>query len=232
MISTLVAYGMLTGSTDTSQKQDHNEMTAEDKSCLLKFHEFYAQEARHQRSMMWETARWFVVILGIIFGLAFKYLLDPPINSSPSDSGILLVPTALGFIIALVCVVMTRSFYKTNLIYVSMFAKIEEELDIDRRARRESFRNDPFITWHRYNSDRRVAATSEDFVKKGISYLGFGMYTFMSFVFLSFASAFVLLSIWILRKASCLTSLTIVATAVVIVASMVLLYAGIKRVSK
>ena len=43
------------------------EQNADDReNVLLKMHEFYGAEARHQRSMMWETVKWFTPILTAI----------------------------------------------------------------------------------------------------------------------------------------------------------------------
>lgn len=38
-------------------------MTAQDEKDMLHMHQFYTEEARHQRSIMWEAVKWFTPIL-------------------------------------------------------------------------------------------------------------------------------------------------------------------------
>ena len=60
-------------------------------------------------------------------------------------------------------------FYKTNLKYVSMFIKIEDELDFDGRnkvpEKRHAWSGDDFITYDKYAEDRCLFEKAKDYVE-------------------------------------------------------------------
>jgi hypothetical protein len=129
--------------------QDHQE--------LLHMHKFYSEEARHQRTMMWETVKWFTPILTLIVGVWIKYYIDEYL---PCENVliwlILLGLSIVGFFLSSCCVLLLRSFYKTNLKYITMLAKVEDELNFDssKRSSRNYFSGDEYITWEGYRESR------------------------------------------------------------------------------
>lgn len=171
---------------------------------LLHMHKFYADEARHQREMMWATARWFVLILGVLFsGIILKLVTPFSGNPQPSEPEILilLIPCTLGYVASLVCYALIMSFYRTNLEYITMYAKVEDELGFDKRTKRESFRTDPFITWQKYRESRQEKnKCSQKFVEEGLKKWS-KMHNIMSTVFVLFALYFIGLGVVILVKA-------------------------------
>jgi hypothetical protein len=190
-------------------------MEDERKVTLREMHGYYAEEARHQRSMMWETAKWFILILGVVFGATFTGILDQygPNNAVPA--WMLLIPIAIGYTISLTCITLISSFYKTNLISVSTFIKIEDELGFDGRTTFSSFGNDKFITWQEYRASRQQTACSQDFVKNNLKYLMRRMHTLISFVFAIFAITFVVLTFPVLTKANILNGCIIILTVTI-----------------
>jgi len=129
---------------------------------LLKMHDFYSQEARHQRSMMWETVKWFTPILSLLLGFWGKYMIDF-LACVSRQLGFLLVSAALfGIMLSIIASKLLESFYRTNLKYVTMFVKVEDELafDNEKREKRQSYRNDEHITFEKYLDDRNITYTS------------------------------------------------------------------------
>lgn len=193
------------------------------KVTLRELHAYYTEEARHQRSMMWETAKWFILILGVVFGATFTGILNQynPNNNVPA--WILLIPIVAGYIISLICITLISSFYKTNLISLSTLIKIEDELDFDDRTTFPSFRNDKFITWQDYRASRQQTHCSQDFVQNNLKYSVRRMHTLISFVFALFAIAFVVLTFPVLSKAKLLNGW--IVTLTVVVYSLLFLFA-------
>ncbi len=193
------------------------------KVTLRELHGYYTEEARHQRSMMWETAKWFILILGVVFGATFTGILNQynPNNNVPA--WILLIPIVAGYIISLICITLISSFYKTNLISLSTLIKIEDELDFDDRTTFPSFRNDKFITWQDYRASRQQTHCSQDFVQNNLKYSVRRMHTLISFVFALFAIAFVVLTFPVLSKAKLLNGW--IVTLTVVVYSLLFLFA-------
>ena len=159
---------------------------------LLKRFEFFTQEARHQRMMMWETAKWFAAIavgLVILFGqlfISFNSIETPILD----DTIIPILILILILITTIVCLLLLRSFYRTNLIYVSMFGKIEEELGFDKRSdKRCTFYEDEFITWNKYKDDRQNYKTSKEFVDDQVTIWGAGIYARLSWIFIFYITA-------------------------------------------
>ena len=128
---------------------------------LLKMHEFYAQEARHQRSMMWETVKWFTPILALVWGFWLRTIVThfKSVSLTPYKAEIPIILIALafvGFLLSIVAIKLLRSFYRTNLIYITMFVKVQDELQFDQEERlaRDSYIKDPHITYEAYRKDR------------------------------------------------------------------------------
>ena len=190
-------------------------MSDDRKETLQKLHGYYTEEARHQRSMMWDTARWFILILGVLFGATYTAILkqyEPCVNV---PAWILLVPIAIGYVVSLTCITLIWSFYKTNLISVSTFSKIEDELDFDGRSTFSSFRDDKFITWQEYRTSRQQTAGSQEFVQDQLKCSVRRMHTLISFVFVAFAIGFVILTFPVLSKANLWNGWVVTVTLVV-----------------
>jgi undecaprenyl pyrophosphate phosphatase UppP len=190
-------------------------MEDERKVTLRELHGFYAEEARHQRSMMWETAKWFILILGVVFGATFTGILNQYGPNSAVPAWILLIPRVIGYIISLTCITLISSFYKTNLISLSTFIKIEDELGFGGRTTFSSFGNDKFITWQGYRVRREQTACSQDFIQNNLKYSLRRMHTLISFVFALFAIAFVVLTFPILTKANILDGWIVILTVAI-----------------
>ena len=98
-------------------------------------HEFYTQEARHQRSMMWETVKWFTPILAIIWGFWLRTFVTNYDCLKLELTIILATLAIVGFVLSICAIKLLRSFYKTNLIYITMFVKVQDELQFDSEER-------------------------------------------------------------------------------------------------
>lgn len=125
---------------------------------LLLMHQFYSEEAKHQRIMMWETVKWFTPILTLIAGGWVKYFIDDYLSCRHlSICLLLLILSLIGLCLSFGCILLLRSFYRTNLKYITMFAKVEEELNIDSRNKsvKEYYPGDTNITWYEYNEERK-----------------------------------------------------------------------------
>lgn len=121
---------------------------------LLHMHKFYSEEARHQRSMMWETVKWFTTILTGLSAFWVSYYVkeEPPLF-------LLILSSSLGLILSFTCIFLLRSFYRTNIKYITMFAKIEEALNFDKRDKSEReryFPGDGRFTWWGYSRERII----------------------------------------------------------------------------
>ena len=130
-------------------EQDHQE--------LLHMHLFYSQEARHQRTMMWETVKWFTPILTLVAAGWIKYYIDEyQFCENPTICLILLALSIFGFCLSFCCILLLRSFYKTNLKCITMYAKVEDEMNFDSRKRLPFtyFNGDENITWEGYRQSR------------------------------------------------------------------------------
>lgn len=212
----------------SSRTPQGRQMDDERKRILWRLHKYYTEEARHQRSMMWQTAKWFILILGVVFGATFTAILKQYDVSNSAPAWILLVPIGIGYLVSLTCITLIWSFYKTNLINLSTFAKIEDEIDFDRRAKISIFKNDPFFTWQVYRASRHQTSCSQDFVQINLKCSPRHMHTLISFVFALFAIAFVFLTFPVLRKADLLND-WIVTLALVIYSLFVLLACFVLR---
>jgi len=103
-----------------------------EKDVLLKMHQFYAEEARNQRSMMWETVKWFTPALLAIHGAWGLIYTNASLGLSKQEvCALLLVISIGGMVFSYICIRILGNFDRTNFIYISMFAKIEDELDFD-----------------------------------------------------------------------------------------------------
>ena len=195
--------------------------TSNDKSrkkTLLHMHRFYTEEARNQRSMMLEAVKWFTLILTAIAGGWIKLYSDfiyisrcnvgaeGMIFMNPCAEGmVLFLLSLLGIALSIACVKLLKSFYITNLEHITMFAKVEEELNFDKRIKRDKyFIGDNFITWHKYLKDRTndklegietcgykstklVKNLTKDCITKHV-----GMYDSMKRVFYIFSGVFII----------------------------------------
>ena len=84
--------------------------------------------------MMWDTVKWFTPILIALFGGWIKYFTDEFIAQNNSYAGwVLIALSVIGLFLSIICIYLLRSFYKSNLIYITMFAKVEEELGFETR---------------------------------------------------------------------------------------------------
>lgn len=178
---------------------------AKRKDVLLKVHEFYTEDARHQRSMMWETVKWFTPILVTIHGSWWWIFLNKLLKAQNPEPEIwcsLFFLVIGGIVFSAICLRLLNSFYKTNLIYVTMFAKAEDELDFDRRVKgkveRNAFPEDNCITYKKYRKDRKNLKKDKDFIKfnlrKG------KMYLWMKSVFHLFILGFLIEFLWVLLE--------------------------------
>jgi len=142
---------------------------------LIQMHQFYAQEARQQRSMMWDTGKWFTTILLAIAGVWIKLYIDDYLPCHNVNIGIILVLLSLiGAFVSYCCLLLLRSFYKTNLIYITMFAKAEEELNFEPRKPKKDkpfdfFPHDEHIIWKLYRKDRKGEEINDKSFYKGSS---------------------------------------------------------------
>ena len=208
-------------------------MEDERKVTLKELHRYYAEEARHQRSMMWETAKWFVPIISVVFGATFTGIIrqysDNPV---PVPVWILLIPILIGFILSLTCIALTYSFYKTNLINLSTLIKIEDKMDFDDSTTFSVFRTDKFITWQPYLSRRRETVCSQNFVQDNLKYDVRRMHTLISIVFAIFAIAFVVLTFPVLDKAGMLNKFSITVIVVVSFILFLATYLVLQRIRK
>ena len=145
-------------------------MPEQGKKQLLHMHQFFTEEARHQRTMMWETVKWFTPILTLIAGVWSKYYIDNYLVYKNNSILVVLFGLAiLGLFLCGCCILLLRSFYRTNLKYISMFAKLEEELKFDQKERlgSEYFPGDRHITWEEWREERKGRKekyTSEDYL--------------------------------------------------------------------
>ena len=123
-------------------------------------HQFYTEEARHQRTMMWETVKWFTPILTLIAVVWTKYYIDDFLLCKNNSICVVLFGLSiLGLSLCIFCVLLLRSFYESNLKYISMFAKVEEKLQFDLEERGDSkyFPGDRHITWEKWREDRNCS---------------------------------------------------------------------------
>jgi hypothetical protein len=149
---------------------------------LLKMHEFYSQEARHQRAMMWETVKWSSIIIAAITGALVHFLPDYLKSYGKNEALIIFNLSFVGWFTCMVCVSLIRSFYKTNLKYITMFSKVEDDLEFDLRFNRKFFPKDEYFTWNHYRENRMKFSDSEDLVRYELSYFKLGMYSLISWV--------------------------------------------------
>lgn len=202
------------------------------KLTLRELHGYYAEEARHQRSMMWETAKWFILILGVVFGATFTGILNQYNPNNHVPAWILLVPIVVGYIISLTCITLTSSFYKTNLISLSTLIKIEDEFDFDDRTTFSSFRNDKFIPWQGYRASRQQTPCSQDFVQNNLKCSVRRMHTLISFVFALFAIAFVVLTFPVLSRANMLHGWTVTLTVLIYLLLFLFAFLVLRKIRK
>jgi len=135
-------------------------MSDHDKKHLLHMHQFYTEEARHQRTMMWEALKWFTPILTLIAIVWIKYYIDDFLLCKDNSICVVLFGLSiLGLSLCIFCVLLLRSFYGSNLKYISMFAKVEEELrfDLEERGDSEYFPGDRHITWEKWREERKCS---------------------------------------------------------------------------
>lgn len=121
---------------------------------LLHMHKFYSEEARQQRSMMWETVKWFTTILTGLSAFWISYFVK---NEPPAF--LLIFSSLSGVILSFICIFLLRSFYRTNIKHITMFAKVEEALDFDMRHETERERlwpGDDRFTWEGYITGRTI----------------------------------------------------------------------------
>lgn len=140
-------------------------MAEQDNKHLLYMLQFFTEEARHQRTMMWETVKWFTPILTVIGGVWIKYYIDSYLVCRNNSIWIILFGLSiLGLFLCACSGLLLRSFYRTNLKYISMFAKVEEELGFDLKERGDSkyFLGDRHITWEEWREERKRSKKRND----------------------------------------------------------------------
>ena len=178
-------------------------MTDTEKNVLLHMHQFYTEEARHQRTMMWETVKWFTPILTLIACWGTKYYIHEYLPCKDLSIWLLLLAFSIfGLCLCICCILLLRSFYRTNLKYISMFAKVEEELkfDLEKRGDSKFFPGDEHITWKEWREDRQRTKkyTSKDYLGDKLS-KKCSIFKLMRYVFIFFTLIFlvsILLLIW------------------------------------
>jgi hypothetical protein len=182
---------------------------SERKEKLYHMHVFYAQSQRHQLSMMWETVKWFTPILTLIAGGWTKLFIDNFLPCYKSGVGFLLIALSLfGITLSFFSMKLLKSFYRTNLKYVTSLGKIEEELDFDaRKESRNYYSDDKYITWkgyinhrtglkrYRNNRDKKESWSSEMLINDQLSvkwyhFKNYSIFNWMRWVFLLFIIAF------------------------------------------
>jgi hypothetical protein len=107
---------------------------------------------------MWETVKWFTPILTLIVGVWIKYFIDNYlVCKNISIWAVLFALSNLGLFLCICCILLLRSFYRTNLKYITMFAKVEEKLKFDLKEREDSkwFPGDRYITWEKWIEERK-----------------------------------------------------------------------------
>jgi len=140
-------------------------MSEQDNNDMLHMHQFYTEEARHQRTMMWETVKWFTPILTLVAGGWTKYYIDAYLPCKNLSIWFLLMSfSILGLCLCICCILLLRSFYRTNLKYISMFAKVEEEINFDLKERGDSkyFQGDKYITWEEWREKRQYSEKNSE----------------------------------------------------------------------
>ena len=157
---------------------------------LLSMHEFYRKEARHQRDMMWETVKWTTLILLGMYGFCAKYLSDFVLFGDNVDGYIALSFIMMTLAPCAICIRLLSSFYESNLKYITMYAKVEDELCFDERVKRQKdrhiFVSDKWITWQGFREKRQIIKTSDEFVKTRHKYSSsrlHGYLTYAMFIF-------------------------------------------------
>ena len=144
-------------------------MNEQDNKDMLHMHQFYTEEARHQRTMMWETVKWFTPILTLIAGGWTKYYIDEYLSCKNISIWLLLLSfSILGLCLCICCILLLRSFYRTNLKYISMFAKVEEKMKFDLNERKDSayFPGDKHITWYKWIMERKYKREDRNKIKE------------------------------------------------------------------
>ena len=175
--------------TNNNEKNPLSEDQGQD--LRLKMHSFYANEAQHQRTMMWETVKWFSPILTAIHAAWFYLYRDK------YDPNWLILIALSGLIITLICFKLLHTFYRTNLIFLSMLIKTEDDLNFKNRLNRNYFPRDELITHNTYLEDRLTYPDAITYVntelKKGT------MHQSMRYVFFLFLVGFcfeIFISFW------------------------------------
>jgi hypothetical protein len=135
------------------------EVTMDDerRQVLLSMHNFYADNCNRQLTMMWETVKWFTPVLTIVAGGLVKYLLDGSFSCKSTNEKILLTICSFGGIfLSIFANLLLKRFYTVSMRYVTMFAKVEEELKFDHRETvdRVFFPGDDLINWQEYIEHR------------------------------------------------------------------------------
>ena len=138
---------------------------------LLKLHAFYTEEARHQRSMMWDTVKWFSPMLLALHVLWLWLYVNHFFQARTIEVWLCLaVLFFVGLILCIICMGLMKTFYRSSLIHKSMFAKIEDELDFDKRTKdkksREVFPEDNMITYQDFRVNRARFKNAKKYVKK------------------------------------------------------------------
>jgi len=133
-------------------------------------HRFYTEDARHQRSMMWDTVKWFTPILMAIHTGWFWMFINKFLVCQKLEITLCLFALTIGgFALACICLKLLKSFYGSNLKYITMFAKVEDELDFDTRKKapekRQAWRGDNYITYEKYAEDRCLFEKAKDYVE-------------------------------------------------------------------
>jgi len=124
---------------------------------LLSMHSFYANGSNHQLTMMWETVKWFTPVLTVVAGGLVKYLLDGFLICKNTNQAIIIIICSFGgILLSIIANLLLKRFYAVNMRYVTMYAKVEEELDFDKRqiTEKKYYPVDNFITWEGYVEHR------------------------------------------------------------------------------
>jgi hypothetical protein len=151
-------------------------MDAIRKEILLSMHKFYSDGSNRELTMMWETVKWFTPILTLIAGGIVKYSVDFLACKNGNLAIAIIACSFFGLLLSTLANFLLEKFYRVNMQYVTMYVKVEDELDFDKRqiAIRHYYLDDEFITWKGYIEERTDNATGANVVVKQVNLATFG----------------------------------------------------------
>ena len=88
----------------------------------------------------------------------------PCYRDKPNYNWLILIALS-GLLLTIICFILLRTFYKTNLIYLSMLIKAEDDLNFVERKNKNYFTKDKYFTYNAYLNDRYDYTDAVSFVK-------------------------------------------------------------------